>query len=259
MKRVLVLLGLVMTLLVTAGCGLTTRPQVVIPDGMVPFDELQPEQLTPDVKAWVSSVTSGKTQPLSEGKTFGEQTYLLVYAGERPTGGYTVTFQAMEAKGGALTVKAAVLPPGGSATQTITYPMGVARIARHDGRVMFDVVEVATSPAPPGLPPITTGNVQIDPTKMKQLQQQVDQGHQPWRLDPLQVAMAEGQEYGFNPAAGDKFALIRQVDVGPGSGTGEAYVKVTRPDGSTYEIELIQPNGPGKSSIWTINAIRELK
>lgn len=92
---------------------------------------------------------------------------------------------------------------------------------------------------------------------MEQIQGQVDAGHQPWRLDPVQVATEEDQRYGLDPAAGDRFERVRTVDVGEGSGTGEAYVEVTH-GGRRYVVQLIQPNGPGPHSIWTINSIRAI-
>lgn len=50
--------------------------------------------------------------------------YLVVAAGERPTGGYSVQFRSVRREGGAWVVEAAVQgpPPGAMVTQAITYP-----------------------------------------------------------------------------------------------------------------------------------------
>ncbi len=96
------------------------------------------------------------------------------------------------------------------------------------------------------------------------LQQAVDEGHQPWRLDPLSVAEADGVGfYGFltpcERAGGgetgqaiscDTFTLISQA-----ASAGVAEVEVIH-NGKVYLIELIKPI-PGDGKIWMVKEVRE--
>ena len=107
---------------------------------------------------------------------------------------------------------------------------------------------------PPGT--VYVGSVELDMEELQQLQAAVDQGHQPWRLDPLEVARDEGEELGFDPA-NDVYELLSLVEMGEGSGTGEAEVLVIHGE-HLYIIHLIQPVRPGLGGIWTINDVREV-
>ena len=82
-----------------------------------------------------------------------------------------------------------------------------------------------------------------------ELQQAVDEGHQPWRLDVLMVAKAEAAAFhGFSFE--DTFTLLSQ-----NASASVAEVQVKHND-KTFIIELIKPiPGPGK--IWMINKIIE--
>lgn len=100
---------------------------------------------------------------------------------------------------------------------------------------------------------ITLGAVENDLTELETIQDSVDNGSQPWRLDPLAVATAEGVTLGFDQA-NDEFVLASQVETGEYSGTGEATVEAVH-DGVTYEIQLIQPVDQGDAGIWAINSV----
>jgi len=93
------------------------------------------------------------------------------------------------------------------------------------------------------------------------LQQAVDEGHQPWRLDPLSVAEADGVGlHGFlTPCERtgdgatipcDNFTLISQA-----ASAGVAEVEVTH-DSKVYLIELVKPI-PGSGKIWMIKEVKE--
>jgi hypothetical protein len=96
------------------------------------------------------------------------------------------------------------------------------------------------------------------------LQKAVDEGHQPWRLDPLMVTESDGQAfYGFltsceyapksngNEAAScDTYKLIFQA-----ASAGVAEVEVDH-NGKIFLVELIQPI-PGAGKIWMIREIKE--
>lgn len=102
---------------------------------------------------------------------------------------------------------------------------------------------------------IRVGSIEINIEKLQELQQEVNAGHQPWALDPMQVVMETGTRYGFDPRV-DKFALTKMEEVGEYAGTGLAYVKATH-DGKDYTIQLIQPVEQGKAGVWTINSINQ--
>lgn len=60
---------------------------------------------------------------------------VAVFAGERPTGGYTVDFLEPVPKGMDVTVKYRVVPPSGFATQAIAQPWKVKAFPRVKGQV----------------------------------------------------------------------------------------------------------------------------
>ena len=98
---------------------------------------------------------------------------------------------------------------------------------------------------------IKVGKVQIDHEETIKLQQSVDSGHQPWRLDPVMVAENEAHLYGFteedikttySPHIDSSWVLGRDITLFP--------VEITH-RGKKYEIMVIQPI-PGEGKIWTI-------
>ncbi len=91
----------------------------------------------------------------------------------------------------------------------------------------------------------------LDPTVLREIQQGVGDGHQPWRLDPVQVAIADGRKYGF--ASDDTFRLVSKK-FGEYAGTYIADVEVNHND-NIYTIRLIQPLTIGQGGIWVINSI----
>lgn len=95
---------------------------------------------------------------------------------------------------------------------------------------------------------IRLGTVEINYDKLKEIQANVDNGHQPWYLDPVQVAMETGSRYGFDPRE-DQFTLLNQQE-------GTAQVEVTH-NHRQYVIELIQPVKQGNDGIWTIKSINK--
>jgi hypothetical protein len=55
---------------------------------------------------------------------------IAVFAGQKPTGGYTIKVNRLTLEAGKLTVTAEVTPPDGPATDVITSPYDVVTIAR---------------------------------------------------------------------------------------------------------------------------------
>src|SRR6266542_3337356 len=85
-----------------------------------------------------------------------------------------------------------------------------------------------------------------DLTTTQPLQHGVDAGDQPWRLDPLEVARADGTVLGF--AATDPMQLIDEK-------TGSAQVRAQHA-GASYDIKLVQPARLGPSGIWVVESVR---
>ena len=91
-----------------------------------------------------------------------------------------------------------------------------------------------------------TFNQDLD--QLKQIQTSVDEGHQPWRLDPVQTAQAEVPTT-FSITNYDEFKLISK-DLQK----GEAKINVVH-DKITYEILMVQPIRKGDSGIWATKQV----
>jgi hypothetical protein len=115
--------------------------------------------------------------------------------------------------------------------------------------VLAPAVSPATSPGPLG---VQTGAVQQDLAALQRIQQEVDQGHMPWRLDPLEVAREESPKLGFSQT--DRFELTSRTP-GGASGPSQALVRATHA-GRAFEIQLTQPVKSGPNGIWAINEVR---
>jgi hypothetical protein len=85
----------------------------------------------------------------------------------------------------------------------------------------------------------------VDLDRASWLQDQVDRGHEVWRLDPVEVARRDGRMAGFRLA--DQFRLV-------GLEAGVALVEATH-QGRIHFIRLTQPVRPGGGGIWVIDAI----
>jgi hypothetical protein len=102
---------------------------------------------------------------------------------------------------------------------------------------------------------IKIGKVEIDYEEIKRIQQSVDEGYQPWRLNPVMVVMSEAWRYGFTeediktvyaPHIDPRWVLGKDITALP--------VEITH-KGKKYEIMVIQPF-PGEGKIWTISEIK---
>lgn len=104
--------------------------------------------------------------------------------------------------------------------------------------------------SPEGGTEIKTGQVQIDYNNLEELQRAVDEGQQPWRLDPLLVVESEAAQYGFSEEDTDtlKFSTYTQEEL------GTSIIKIQgeiQHEGKTYLITIGQAV-PGKGNIWTV-------
>ena len=95
---------------------------------------------------------------------------------------------------------------------------------------------------------IILGRIAIDSKSAAELQKNVGEGHQPWRLDPLLVAKAESLNYGFYST--DVFSLKETA-----ASAGVAKVEATH-KGKVYLITLVKPV-PGEGQIWVIQDIEK--
>ncbi|HEY4509697.1 MAG TPA: hypothetical protein VJC15_01780 [Candidatus Paceibacterota bacterium] len=102
---------------------------------------------------------------------------------------------------------------------------------------------------------IKTGAIQIDYVSFEELQRQVDQGHQPWRLDPLLVAESEVLQYGFTAEDIQTLSFPPYSEVDLGTQITKLEGRITH-EGKTYLITIGQPF-VGKGKIWTILGIRD--
>lgn len=102
---------------------------------------------------------------------------------------------------------------------------------------------------------VKVGPAAVDLRKAQELQNSVDSGHQPWRLDPVQVVLEEGRLLGFDPSAA-RFSLLSKTPGAEGAGTGVAKVEAVQ-NNKTYLIELSQPLKQGNAGIWVIKSVQE--
>jgi hypothetical protein len=114
---------------------------------------------------------------------------------------------------------------------------GVSLSDRADGVVVADAII--------WVGPLDAADAGLQPTQVAaagQLQRAVDEGDQPWRLDPLAVARADGVALGLS--ASDTFELL-QV------GAGVARVRAQH-ESVGYIIDLAQPALLGTTGIWVV-------
>jgi len=96
---------------------------------------------------------------------------------------------------------------------------------------------------------IKTGEVKIDYQALQTLQDSVNQGHQPWRLDSESVVRAEILQHGFVQSDLSSLKLTSQA----ASAAIDNYEIVH--NGKVYVIRAIQVV-PGEGQIWTISSIK---
>jgi hypothetical protein len=114
---------------------------------------------------------------------------------------------------------------------------GVSLSDRADGVVVADAVI--------WVGPLDAGDTGLQPAQVaaaNQLQRTVDEGDQPWRMDPLAVARADGVALGLS--ASDTFELLEV-------GAGVAKVRAQHAS-ARYIIDLAQPARLGSTGIWVV-------
>ncbi|WP_170270316.1 GerMN domain-containing protein [Heliorestis acidaminivorans] len=86
------------------------------------------------------------------------------------------------------------------------------------------------------------------PSNLQDIQSAVQEGHQLWRLDPVEVSRVDGIALGFSPDK-DSFSLTERD-----SQPGKASVLVTHGK-NQYTIHLLQPLNIGPEQIWIIDEV----
>jgi hypothetical protein len=118
--------------------------------------------------------------------------------------------------------------------------LGVTLSDRADGVVVADAIL--------WVGPIGAADASIGPEAVasaRDLQRSVDAGDEPWRLDPLEAARADG--VGLGLAASDSFQLV-SVKAG--------VARVRAQDGSvSYDIRVVQPARLGPTGIWAVERV----
>ncbi|MBI4213066.1 MAG: hypothetical protein HY534_02045 [Chloroflexi bacterium] len=103
---------------------------------------------------------------------------------------------------------------------------------------------------PTGLP----GQLALEERAAIQLQQEVDAGHQPWRLEPESVARAAAEPEGVD-LSGARYLV---VGLPPDAGRNRTLVRISTPS-ATLEVELVQPARQGPTGIWAVKAFRRVQ
>jgi hypothetical protein len=90
-------------------------------------------EVAADASAWMRLwLQVGQDAPALDFKKYFA---VAVFAGERPTGGYTVEFLEPVVKGPDVTVRYRIKPPTGFSTQAIAQPWRIRAFARVPGKV----------------------------------------------------------------------------------------------------------------------------
>lgn len=96
-------------------------------------------------------------------------------------------------------------------------------------------------------PDVGLGVEGLNYDKVIRWQQNVDEGRELWRLDPMQVAKIEGENYGFTEL--DTFTIVKKQSSSAISRHGQIDFEVIH-QGKKYTMILVKPFG-GPDAIWT--------
>lgn len=130
--------ALVLSLLLPAGAAQAKKEKPMEWKGQQggPIDPIA--EVAADDAAWTRLwLQIGQDAPPLDFKKFYA---VAVFAGERPTGGWTVDFQEPVNKGPDAIVRYKILPPSGFATQAIARPWKVRAFPRVKGKVSVEAL-----------------------------------------------------------------------------------------------------------------------
>lgn len=101
-------------------------------------------------------------------------------------------------------------------------------------------------------PDVGPGVVGLNYENVIAWQQNVDEGRELWRLDPMAVARQEGKSYGFTDE--DTFLITKRYASTTRARHGEIHVKVNH-NGKGYTMILVRPLGSDDGAIWTVYSV----
>lgn len=139
-KKIIGLLSLVITmLLILTGCGVNARgegPQL----GQISFEVIQPDKLPAEAAKWYQNnfAVDGL-----HSFTAGKDRYLLLSAGEKPTGGYAIEGLTLTGTEKEIEVKAKLKSPrsGDLVTMALTYPHVLIKLKEDGRQLRFSGIE----------------------------------------------------------------------------------------------------------------------
>lgn len=133
----------------------------------------------------------------------------------------------------------------------------LAELTQPSGKRVWQIVSirevaVVTKPDKPVVRPGIEG---LDYKKVIKWQQNVDEGRELWRLDPMQVAKKEGKQY-YGLGDNAQFTIVRKLSSSAISRHGQIDLQVTQ-NGKNYTMTLVRPFGSDDGSIWTTYRVYE--
>jgi len=108
---------------------------------VIPFERISPEMLGSDLTVKIDQARAEEGYELL---TSGGDNYIVVYAGERPTAGYSIEITGIAAENGKtkVTVKEKTPAEGDITAQVLTYPFDVAKLGSLvSGNVKIEVIK----------------------------------------------------------------------------------------------------------------------
>lgn len=102
---------------------------------------------------------------------------------------------------------------------------------------------------------VKIGQVQINYQNLGRLQEEVDKGHQPWRLDPVLMVQNEAILYGFTAEDTQTLNVPSYNEATLGTTTTELQAYIVH-EGKTYLV-IVGQIVPGPGKIWTILEVQK--
>ena len=133
----------------------------------------------------------------------------------------------------------------------------LVELSQPNGKRIWQIVSIreAAVVTKPDKPVVGNGVAGLDYNKVIKWQQNVDEGRELWRLDPMEVAKREGKLY---YGLGDKaqFKIVRQLSSSSIARHGQIDLQVTQ-NGKNYTMILVRPLGSDDGAIWTTYKVYE--
>lgn len=144
MKKALISLVCLIILAALYACGNAGNEDLKASDAaavVIPFERISPDALGSDL---TSKIDMARAEEGYELLTSGNDNYIVVYAGERPTAGHGIEITSISAENGKtkVTVKEKTPAEGDITAQVLTYPFDVASFESPvSGNVEIEIVK----------------------------------------------------------------------------------------------------------------------